>query len=237
MKEMKPVGGLAHKTIVMLFIYIFSMACHMMTSIYEVIELSLHDPDAYLDGLLLSQTLTARVGLGFLVIYIITAIFFLKWTYRISKNLHTLSGGTWQHSAGSAVGWHFVPIACLFKPYQAMREIWTKAHKAWTPNTKLLPGWWTLWLISTFLGQILWRQEGEVIRDFQLIAITQIISDIIDIALGLTAIALVSNIARAYEENFCGAAGAEEDMLEMLSETTDDTSSYQKNLQSQTKAE
>ncbi len=237
MKEIKPVGGLARKTIVMLYLYIFSMACHMMTSIYEVVELSFHDPDAYLDGLLLSQSLTALVGLVFLVIYITTAVFFLKWTYRTSKNLHTLSGGTWQHSAGSAVGWHFVPIASLFKPYQVMREIWTKAHKAWTPNTKLLPGWWTLWLISTFLGQILWRQEGEVVRDFQLMAVTQIISDIIDIALGFAAIALVSNIARAYEENFYGATEAEEDRLEKLSEPTGETSSYRSNLQAQTKAE
>lgn len=220
MKELKPVGSLAKAAIVMLCIFIFIMAFHLLTSVYEVIELSFYDAEAYLDELLISQGLTALIGLGMLLVYIITAVFFLKWTYRTSKNLHMLAGGAWNCSAGGAVGWYFVPIATLFKPYQAMREIWTKAHKARTPNTKLLPGWWTLWIISTIFGQILLRQTGEVVSDYQMIAVTQIISDLIDIALGFTAIALVSNITHAYEANY-----------EQAPDPVDAQSDYQQNLQ------
>ena len=49
---------------------------------------------------------------------------------------------------------------------------------------------------------------------------TTIVAHLINIALGFAAIALISNISRAYEENYCGAEGAEADMLDALKVTT-----------------
>jgi hypothetical protein len=44
------------------------------------------------------------------------------WIYRANANAHAL-GGDLSVSPGWAVGWFFVPIACLFKPYLAMRRL------------------------------------------------------------------------------------------------------------------
>lgn len=136
--------------------------------------------------------------------------------------MHTLGGDRWEFSAGAAVWWYFVPIASLFKPYHAMREIWSKAHKKkWGGETKLLPGWWTLWIISIILGQVVSRQPTETIQQCELNSIGSIISYLLNIALGFAAIALLSNIAQAYETNYCKAESTEADILQEPAEPTD----------------
>ncbi|MDF7797856.1 DUF4328 domain-containing protein [Pontiellaceae bacterium B1224] len=200
--KVKPLGGLTKIVVVMICIQMFVLACNILTNIFQLVEYAAYDANYYLDELLVSEALGALVGVVFIVVYIVTAIFFLKWIYRANKNLSILSGRM-EFSPGSSIGWYFVPIVNLFKPYQAMREIWRKAHKTGFANTRLLPGWWTLWIISLIFGQIVFRQRSEIVSEYQLASVTMIISDFVDIALGFTAIALISNIGRAYEENYC----------------------------------
>lgn len=224
MKELKPVGGLAKTLIVFLCIYIFCLACHSMTSIFELIELALYDGGNIQEAILLSQSLSALISLVFLFIYIATGVLFLKWKYRLSKNLHVKAAGNWEHSPGGSIGWYFVPVATWFKPYQVMREIWSKAHKkTWKGNCRLLPGWWILWIISSIFAQVLWRINADTVSEMQRMALIQVVSDGIDIALGFTTIALISNMTQAYETNFKFVSEDED------AETA--TSDYQQNLQ------
>lgn len=222
MIRVKPLNGLTKTVLVMLCIYMFFMACLVMTSIFELIEFAQYESGYYLESLLLSQSITGLIALIFLLVYLITAIFFLKWVYRASKNMHLLGRERWEHSAGAAVWWYFVPIATLFKPYQAMREIWSKAHKKkWGGETKLLSGWWTLWIISIILGQTISRQPTETIQQCQLNSITSMFSYLLNIALGFAAIALLSNIAQAYETNYGKADRNEADILQEPSKPTE----------------
>lgn len=77
------------------------------------------------------------------------------WIYRANANAHAL-GGDLSVSPGWAVGWFFVPIACLFKPYLAMKETWLASHFGgnWGDGeaTDLLSWWWGLWILSGVLG-------------------------------------------------------------------------------------
>lgn len=50
---------------------------------------------------------------------------------------------------GWAVGWFFIPIASLWKPYAAMRDIVQASIMREGPPGFLLPTWWTLWILST----------------------------------------------------------------------------------------
>lgn len=232
MSGVKPLNGLTKAVIIMLCIYVFVLACSILTSIFELIEYARYDADYYLEELLVSEAISALVGIVFLVIYIITAVCFLKWTYRANKNLSIQSDGRMTFSPSGSIVWYIIPVANLFKPYHAMREIWRKAHKTWTAETRLLPGWWTLWIISSILGQIVFRQNSEVVSEYRTAAITMIFSDVIDIVLGLTAIALISNIGRAYEENYCGAQQENLDLSEALGKPLN-TSDVLKNLHGQ----
>ena len=51
---------------------------------------------------------------------------------------------------GWSVGWYFLPIANLWKPYQAMKEIWRASARPDKVDDAEVPGWlplwWFLWL-------------------------------------------------------------------------------------------
>ena len=96
------------------------------------------------------------------LVFVATAISFLLWIHRASRNLHSL-GAPWQRfSPGWAVGWWFVPIMFFFRPYQVMVEIWKgstpRASREATFDWKtesvsaLLPWWWALWIAQWFVG-------------------------------------------------------------------------------------
>lgn len=88
------------------------------------------------------------------------------WIYRIASNTRFLAGANqMEYTPGWAVGWYFVPIVNFWKPYQAMKEIWTlNVARDGGPGAlvaMLLPLWWTLWivwnLVSNFAGRMSWR--------------------------------------------------------------------------------
>ena len=98
----------------------------------------------------------------FLVAYIAAAVAFLMWTYRVSKNLAPLGAIGQRFSPGWAVGWWFVPVMFLFRPYQVAAEIWKGSAPeapreppfAWNAErvSKLVAWWWGLWLAANLIG-------------------------------------------------------------------------------------
>lgn len=105
------------------------------------------------------------VVLAQLCSFFITAIFFLLWTYRSYRKLSALSDRNLRFSPGWAVGWYFVPIMNLFRPYQVMEEMWKESAPDADPSrieegksrtgSPLLKGWWGLWLLSHLLAGVL----------------------------------------------------------------------------------
>ena len=59
-------------------------------------------------------------GIYFLVL-IGTGIVFLRWTYLACRNAGYLGASRFNPKPGWAVGWYFVPILCLWRPYQALK--------------------------------------------------------------------------------------------------------------------
>lgn len=107
--------------------------------------------------------------------YILTAIIFLKWIYRASLNAHGFGARHLKFTPGWSIGWYFVPIFTLFRPYQAMKEIWRASHDPihWEnyPGSPLLGWWWFFWLATNIVGQISFKAAGAAHDlDSQLIA-------------------------------------------------------------------
>lgn len=100
------------------------------------------------------------IGVGMLVSLIASVILVGCWIYRASANAHALSDEM-TISPGWAVGWYFVPIMNLVRPFQAMREAWMASHYRgnWhqEPTPSLLGWWWGLWIITNILGNISFR--------------------------------------------------------------------------------
>ena len=94
------------------------------------------------------------------VLTLVAGFLSLKWCYRVQMNAHTLSSGL-SNTPPWAVGWFFVPIALLFKPFQAVKEAWQSAlaPEAWRSGRPpaVLGWWWALWIISGIVGNLAFR--------------------------------------------------------------------------------
>ena len=84
------------------------------------------------DMLLLSMDSDQRLRiievLG-VVLFIASAVLMLKWIYRSNYNARQLGAQDMQFSPGWSVGWFFVPVLQLWKPFQVVKELF-QASKA-----------------------------------------------------------------------------------------------------------
>jgi hypothetical protein len=91
-------------------------------------------------------------GTGLLLVYIATIVMFCVWTYRVNANLHALGAANLRFSPGWAVGWYFVPVANLWKPYQVMSEIWRASRNPsgwqYDASSSIVGWWWFWWIVS-----------------------------------------------------------------------------------------
>jgi len=94
----------------------------------------------------------ALAGLIALGISLITAIVCFVWIYRAMAIAHRITP-TLSVSPGWAVGWFFVPIASLWKPYEAVAQMIEGSGGARMTATRFLAGWWwAAWLARGVIG-------------------------------------------------------------------------------------
>src|SRR5262249_38362226 len=129
-------------------------------------------------------------------------VIFCVWIYRANYNARQLGATGMKFSPGWAVGWYFIPIANLWKPYQAMCEIWqaSAAPASWQHQTRgsILQLWWAFFLLSNCIATACFGLSLRAPSTSELIWSTTVsaASGIFDIALNVIALALVSQIYR-----------------------------------------
>ena len=165
------------------------------------------------------------IGILQSVCYIITVVIFCKWIHRMSRNAHSIENVSLKYTPGWAVGYFFIPIFCLWKPYQALRE----AYLAFIENTNerrdniVFSLWWFAWIVANFIGNLLMKsalktyfREDDI---DQLIETSLILigSDAFDVFLDLMAMLLVMIVAKAcancFGNNNIGDGSSERDVF------------------------
>lgn len=164
--EPKDPAGLSRLLVILLWI---DLVVGLFNGVATFAELQLvsampgDTPTSFSEGPPLPVAVTlirSFVSLTALASYVVTGFVCLKWIYRMSLNAHALTKGL-TITPGWAIGWYFVPIASLFKPFQALKEAWQASAQptAWrsvdTPG--ILRLWWGLWLASGILSNISFR--------------------------------------------------------------------------------
>ena len=142
------------------------------------------------------------VYVPYMIVLILSFVFVGRWIYFSNKNLRAFGAVGLSFRPGWAVGWYFIPIANLWKPYQAMKEIWQASSdpldwsRQQTPG--LMPVWWALWLIAGVVDRISFRlsNNAETIADFQIATSINIASAGLNIALYTVFLMLMSRISR-----------------------------------------
>lgn len=123
------------------------------------------------------------IGFAQVSVAIAIGILSIMWLYRGNANVRALGAADLNFSPGWMVGWYFVPIANLWKPYQGMKELWKASSnpKAWpgklVPN--VLGWWWAFFLIEQSLGKAALRlaMRAEDLDELLRSAITTIAAD------------------------------------------------------------
>jgi hypothetical protein len=87
---------------------------------------------------------SGNVALVVLVVFLATVVAWLMWQHRSQANLHAAGVPRLGFTPGWAVGWWFVPIANLWKPFQSVRELHeaSTGDPAWTPRAPARLAWW-----------------------------------------------------------------------------------------------
>ncbi len=161
--------------------------------VYESQELAITAGEA-------NDTRQQIVGITQMLIFLISGVLILRWIYFANFNARRLGAREMEFTPAWAVGWYFIPIANLWKPYQAMKEIWqTSSHPAsWKQQavSSLLPWWWFFWLVSGALGNASFRLALKANEMDELILsniITQL-SDISEIPISLLLLGIVTRV-------------------------------------------
>ncbi|MCD6453152.1 MAG: DUF4328 domain-containing protein [Dehalococcoidales bacterium] len=159
--------------------------------------------------------LVGRIATVQTIVVVISFILFLIWVYRTHKNLPHLDVKGLRFTPGWSVGWFFVPIMNLFRPYQVVSEAWRASYPAadisdaesWK-RVKTLPivgWWWALCLISSITtlvaGQLpsMWL-SGQV--DSLTVSRTYMASYITTIVFIVLTVLMVREISRFQEAKY-----------------------------------
>ncbi len=164
-----------------------------------------------LDGWRLLAAISALLTL---LAFIATSVPFLMWIHRANRNARALGAQDMRFTPGWSVGWFFVPLLSLWKPYQAMKEIWQASQDPHTWQEQevgpIVGRWWTLWLLSNFLGQMtLWLSLGaESSQALVSSTVLGLLADVANVALCVVAVRLVTAIYLKQGEWVHSAAAA-----------------------------
>lgn len=143
-----------------------------------------------------------------LIIYITSIVVFINWFRRAYGNLHRLYGRhILKHNESMALWAWFIPIAWFFWPVQIMNEIWKWAQlkiKQFDPsymikNGGLLIGlWWTLFILSNFIGRYAIKAafKDETIEQLIESSRVTLFTDIMHIPEALLVILIVSQLSQ-----------------------------------------
>jgi hypothetical protein len=103
----------------------------------------------------------------FLMLTYVVAAF---WIFNAACNARAFGAKGLQISPGWAVGWYFVPIMGLFKPFQGMEEIWgaSVSPTLWQAQRTpvLLRFWWGAWLLTNLIGTVISRFDEMSLQAF-----------------------------------------------------------------------
>lgn len=146
-REMKIFAWLAAACIATTFPYsvlIFLLMKQVVTFPMEVLEL--------VDGL-------------HAILFILGVVFYCIWKYRCACNARFFYGGPLLYTPGWCVGYYFIPVMMLFRPYQCMKDIYEKTYLLLekSPPNGLILIWWLSWIFNGILERISMKTDDVTV--------------------------------------------------------------------------
>jgi hypothetical protein len=144
-------------------------------------------------------------GLFLLFSALLGAVLFLVWLHRAAVNVRAFGQQGLQFTPGWCVGWWFVPFAGLYRPYQAVSEIFRASdpesvgQDAWPWSARQVPGtlgvWWAFWVASNIASNVSGR-----IDDPSAAATVGLVATVLSVVAAVLLVPLMRRLAANQEE-------------------------------------
>jgi hypothetical protein len=153
-------------------------------------------------------------GILQVLVYLATAVAFCLWFHQAYKNLSLLGAKGLDFSPGWAVGFFFVPVLNLFRPYQVAKEIWEESDPFLragpgqavneSAGTAVVAAWWAFFILrniaSNIGGRMMWREESP--GGLQTATGILVAADVLSIVAAVCAILVVKGLRDRQQQSY-----------------------------------
>jgi hypothetical protein len=205
MEKLRPNSQRAKNAITLIWIVLVLQIASLISGFfqYDLLQIVANGGEISNETAIANDTREQTIGMIYFIAYIISAITFIQWFRRAYFNLH-LRVNHLSQTEGSAAGSWFIPFANLYRPYQIMKELYQETKELLTKNeirlnqnfsTKFLGIWWTLWIISNVIGNLVFRNsmKAETINELIRSTVAGMILNVIGIPLALITIKIIKD--------------------------------------------
>ena len=206
MENLKPNGQRAKNAITLIWIVLALEIVSLISGYfqYDLLQTAANGGEISTETANANDTREQIIGIVYLIAFVISAVTFIQWFRRAYFNLHQRVNHLSQTEGWAAGSW-FVPIVSLYRPYQIKKELYQETKALLTKNglnnenisTSSLGWWWTLWVISSFLGQFVFRysMKAESIDELTISTVASMIENVVGIPLALITIKVIKDYA------------------------------------------
>jgi len=148
-------------------------------------------------------------GVVYAIVYIISAITFIRWFRRAYYNLHQKVAVLDFEESWAAASW-FVPFMNLIRPYRIMNELYQETNlllkrhlnSYQRVSTVFVGIWWASWILTNILNNIIVRTSLDATTIDELIDMTTMsgFSTLIGLPVCLLAVKVVKDYAQMEEK-------------------------------------
>lgn len=173
---------------------------------YELIQTVINGGEISEEAANANDTREQVLAIIYLIVHIVSAVTFIRWFRRAYYNLH-VKVKFLSHTEGWAAGAWFVPIVCLYRPFQIMQELYKETTKYLSKKgvvmnekitTSYLGIWWALWVISSLLGQFVFRYslKAETIDEIFISTKFGMVANLMGIPLALITVKIIHDYSK-----------------------------------------
>lgn len=156
---------------------------------------------------------TSGVAMLQFLLLLVTGLVFLGWFRRAHEHLPLLGAEDLRFSPGWAVGYWFIPILNLVRPYHVALEIWNASYRATVthdpsgvlsedPRHEFLTTWWYLFvgmsLSSNFAARL--SMGADNLADMTTASVGYLVSDVLTVFCAVAASKVVERIQNAQSD-------------------------------------
>jgi hypothetical protein len=156
-----------------------------------------------------NDTREQAIAILTLIVFIVTAIVWLFWQHRAYSNLRLIGARDTELTPGWSVGYWFIPIINLVKPYQVTAELYRRSELqnrrdpiGGLSGPSLVGWWWFAYLSMNVLGRIYATMVKTAKTLPALVSATSlsIVQDVVAVIACIVAIMVVRSIDRFQQE-------------------------------------